>query len=57
MSEFRLLIDGKPVATADHFPVPNPATGEIVGLAPLATAEHVDRAVSAAARAFRSRSG
>ena len=54
MSEFRLLIDGKPVATADHFPVPNPATGEIVGLAPLATAEHVDRAVSAAARAFRS---
>ena len=54
MNEYRLLIDGRPVATPEHLPVPNPATGETVGLAPLATAGHIDQAVSAAARAFKS---
>lgn len=52
MKEFSLVIDGKAVATAGHRPVKNPATGEDVGLSPLATQEHLDAAVAAAKGAF-----
>jgi acyl-CoA reductase-like NAD-dependent aldehyde dehydrogenase len=52
MDAFPLLIDGKTVATDDHFPVINPSTGGTVGLCPVATPAHVDQAVAAAARAF-----
>lgn len=54
MSEYRLIIGGERVATREHFPVVNPATGEPAGMAPAATEEHVDRAVAAARAAFRS---
>ena len=54
MGEFELLIDGKSVATSDHFPVINPSTGGTAGLCPVATPAHVEQAVAAAARAFES---
>ena len=54
MAEFELLIDGKSVATSDHFPVINPSTGGTAGLCPVATPAHVEQAVAAAARAFES---
>lgn len=54
ISEHQLWIAGERVATGDYFPVINPATGEVAGMAPEATAEHVDRAVAAARAAFRS---
>jgi acyl-CoA reductase-like NAD-dependent aldehyde dehydrogenase len=54
MSDYRLLIGGERVATREHFPVLNPATGEPVGMAPAATEEQVDLAVAAARTAFTS---
>jgi acyl-CoA reductase-like NAD-dependent aldehyde dehydrogenase len=49
-----MLIDGEWIGgeQSQVFPVLNPATGEVVGHAPAATARDVDRAVEAAARAF-----
>lgn len=47
------FIDGATVASARHMPIRNPATGDIVGHAPIADAETLDAAVSAAERAFR----
>lgn len=51
---FRMLIDGEWIGgeQSQVFPVLNPATGEVVGHAPAATARDVDRAVEAAARVF-----
>lgn len=51
---FRMLIDGQWLGGEEGqtFPVFNPATGEVVGHAPAATARDVERAVEAAARAF-----
>jgi len=54
MSDYRLLIGGERIATREHFPVLNPASGEAVGMAPAATEEHVDSAVAAARAAFAS---
>lgn len=54
MSDYRLIIGGERVATREHFPVINPSTGETVGLAPAATADHIDLAVQAAREAFKS---
>ncbi len=48
----RLLIDGKLVETARTFPSLNPATGEVFGHAPDATAAEAEAAVAAARRAF-----
>src|SRR5271155_2649113 len=50
----RMLIDGRFVlaASGKTFPVYNPATGEVVAQVPEAEAEDVNRAVSAARRAF-----
>ena len=48
----RLYIDGAFVETAEGLPTVNPATGETLATAPLATEREVDLAVGAAARAF-----
>ena len=48
----RLYIDGAFVETTDGLPSLNPATGQVLAEAPLATAAEVDAAVAAAARAF-----
>lgn len=52
MPAYNLIIDGKKVATAETFPVLNPATEQVVAQAPKATAEHLNQAVAAARRAF-----
>ena len=54
MTDYKLIIDGKKVATAETFPVLNPATEEVIAQCPKATPEHVDQAVAAARRAFPS---
>jgi acyl-CoA reductase-like NAD-dependent aldehyde dehydrogenase len=48
----RLYIDGAFVETEGPLPSINPATGEVLANAPLATEREVDAAVAAAARAF-----
>jgi phenylacetaldehyde dehydrogenase len=48
----RLYIDGAFVETEGSLPSINPATGEVLANAPLATEREVDAAVLAAARAF-----
>ena len=52
MDKYQLIIDGTKVATNEHFEVRNPSTGAVVGLAPMATAADLDRAISAARAAF-----
>lgn len=49
---FVMTIDGEKVSSVETFPVRNPATGEVFAEAPSAQAADLDRAVSAAARAF-----
>jgi acyl-CoA reductase-like NAD-dependent aldehyde dehydrogenase len=48
----RLIVDGKPLATAETFPVIDPATGRPFAAAPLASTADLDAAVAAARRAF-----
>src|ERR1700739_3441246 len=50
----RNFVDGQLVdpVEGETEPVLNPATGEVIAYAPLSTARDVDRAVSAARRAF-----
>jgi aldehyde dehydrogenase (NAD+) len=48
----RLLIDGAPVETGRTFPSVNPATGEVLGLAPDAGVPEAAAAIAAARRAF-----
>ena len=52
MSAYKLIIDGKKVATTETFPVINPATEEVAAQCPKATVEHVNLAVPPARRAF-----
>lgn len=52
MSDMGMIIDGGRMAPAASFDVTNPSTGEIVGSAPNATPEDLDKAVSAAKAAF-----
>lgn len=47
-----LFIDGRWVAAANTFPVTNPATEEVIGAIPAATAADADAAVRAARAAF-----
>src|SRR5690349_15400466 len=54
MQTQRMLIDGELVSTAEQDPVINPALGEAFASCPRATKADVDRAVEAAARAYRS---
>lgn len=53
MDKYSLIVNGKPVAAKGHFEVFNPSTGAVVGLAPKASSEQLDDAVSAADTAFR----
>ena len=50
--EYSHIINGKPVPATAHFPVVNPSTGAVVGLAPQATTEVVDAAIACAKAAF-----
>lgn len=50
----RLLIDGKLVESERTYPTLNPATGEVLGHAPDATAADAEAAVAAARRALDS---
>jgi len=50
---YTLTIDGDAVESKETFDVVNPATEQVVSAAPQATAEHVDRAIEAAQRAFQ----
>ncbi len=52
MADYGLIIDNRKVATATTFDILNPATGELVGKAPVASREQLDQAVAAAARAY-----
>src|SRR3972149_11263368 len=54
MQQAKNFIDGKwvEVLGRDKLPVFNPATGETLGEVPLSSAEDVDQAAQAAARAF-----
>jgi acyl-CoA reductase-like NAD-dependent aldehyde dehydrogenase len=54
MSDYGLIIDNRKVATEATFDILNPATGELVGKAPIATRAQLDAAVAAAERAFGS---
>ena len=54
MKPFALIVDGKSVETVRHREVRNPATGDVVGLMPLATVADLDMAVRAATNAFES---
>ena len=49
---YSMTVGGKNRSTADTFEVMNPATGEVVGLAPNATKEDLDAAVAAASAAY-----
>ena len=56
VKSYRMLIDGEWVGASDGkmFDSVNPSTGEVWSQVPEATEQDVDRAVSAAHRAFRS---
>ena len=54
MKPFALIVDGKSVEAVRHREVRNPATGDVVGLMPLATVADLDLAVLAAKKAFES---
>ncbi|WP_448955587.1 aldehyde dehydrogenase family protein [Labrys neptuniae] len=51
---YNLLIDGTQVPADRFIDVINPSSGEVVGHMPLATTDDLDRAVAAAAQAFKS---
>ncbi|HEY5623029.1 MAG TPA: aldehyde dehydrogenase family protein [Gammaproteobacteria bacterium] len=51
-SDFHLLIDGNLVSSGESLDVVNPATEQVFARCPAATAEQLDAAVEAAARAF-----
>lgn len=52
MTDYRLIIDGKPAGTCETFAVLNPSTGIEAGRAPNAGAAELEAAVSAAKRAY-----
>ncbi len=52
MTDFPMIINGQQVGADRYFDVKNPATGEVVGRAPNATSDDLDRAVAAAQAAF-----
>ena len=53
MKRYELVIGGEKVATAEHFEIRDPATGEPIGECPVATREDLDRAVASAREAYR----
>ena len=48
MKSYQTMINGELVSSANTFEVKNPATGEVIGHAPISTASDVEAAVSAA---------
>jgi len=54
MKTYGLVIDGKTIVTEKTFGVRNPATGEVFAHCSVADGSHLDQAVAAAERAFRS---
>ena len=52
--QYRLLIDGEWVTTADTYPIVNPATEEVIARAPEASRQHAEDAAAATRRAFDS---
>jgi acyl-CoA reductase-like NAD-dependent aldehyde dehydrogenase len=54
METYELVIGGNRIATAEHVEVRDPASGEVIGLCPVATRAELDRAVDAAREAFKS---
>ena len=52
--QYSLYIDGAAVATDSHMDIFNPANGELLGQCPVAGRADLDRAVAAAAEAFKS---
>jgi acyl-CoA reductase-like NAD-dependent aldehyde dehydrogenase len=55
MSDYKIIIGGEKISTAETFPVINPATEEVIAQCPKATVEQVDQAVAAARQADRAR--
>lgn len=53
MTDFPMIINGQPVRAAEYFEVKNPANGDTVGRAPIASLDQLDQAVVAAEAAFR----
>jgi acyl-CoA reductase-like NAD-dependent aldehyde dehydrogenase len=51
MSDYKIIIGGEKISTAETFPVINPATEEVIAQCPKATVEQVDQAVAAARQA------
>lgn len=54
MTQYSMLIGGKPVAVSTYAKVANPSTGETVGQMPLASADDVNAAIAAAKVGFQS---
>lgn len=52
MSGYRLLINGKLINGASRANVYNPATGQVIDVAPIASEAQLDEAIASAARAF-----
>ena len=48
-----MTVGGQPYRTRDYFAVTNPSTGAVVGHAPNATTDDLDKAVAAAQHAFK----
>ncbi len=46
--KYAMMINGQLISADDGHKVPNPATGEVVGIAPVCTPKHLDDAVAAA---------
>lgn len=53
MADYGLIINGEKIATGKTFDVINPATEGVAGKCPVASREHLDAAVNAAAEAFK----
>ena len=51
-AKYEMTIGGQQIPAADYRETRNPADGSVVGLCPVATADHLEQAVQAAARAF-----
>ncbi len=48
MNNYSFIVNGEPILPAHFFEVKNPATGEVLGNAPISSQEHVTAAVAAA---------
>ena len=53
MSDYGLIINGEKIVTESTFAVKNPANEKVVADCPIATKDHLNSAVKAAADAFK----